>query len=263
MAELTITFLGTGTSHGVPVIGCECAVCASTDPRDKRTRSSVYVQSPGCSWVIDTGNDFRAQCLREKIKRMDAVVYTHSHTDHIMGFDDLRVFCLSGRKIPIYAGPETMKDLKRVFNFAFNGENQFPGYVLPEPHEVGGPFMLGKIEVVPLPVTHGRAHVNGYLLRRDGRRLAAYLSDCKVIPDAVIGQIEGVEHLIIDALRHHPHPTHLCVKEALEIAGRVKPGRTWFTHLCHELPHEETERALPPGVRIAYDGLKLEMGGDF
>jgi len=258
MAELTITFLGTGTSQGVPVIGCECAVCGSVDPRDKRSRSSIYVQSPECSWVIDTGNDFRVQCLREKIKRLDAVVYTHSHTDHIMGFDDLRVFCFSGKKIPVYASPETMKDLKRVFNFAFNGENMFPGYILPEPHEVEGAFMLGNTELVPLPVKHGRAHVNGYLLSRNGRRLAAYLCDCKEIPDAVIEQIEGTEILIIDALRRRPHPTHLNVDEALEIAGRVRPGQTWFTHLCHELPHEETEGTLQPGVRIAYDGLKLE-----
>ena len=263
MAELSITFLGTGTSQGVPMIGCECAVCASDDPRDKRTRSSVYVQSPECSWVIDTGNDFRDQCLREKIKQVDAVVYTHSHTDHIMGFDDLRVFCYSGRKLPIYASPETMKDLKRVFNFAFNGENMFPGYVLPEPHEVKGAFQLGKTELVPLPITHGRAHVNGYLLCRNGVKLAAYLSDCKEVPDAVIGQIAGTKILIIDALRHRAHPTHLSVIEALAIAGRVRPGQTWFTHICHDLPHAATDRTLPPGVRIAYDGLKLETGSEF
>ena len=190
---------------------------------------------------------------------MDAVVYTHSHTDHIMGFDDLRAFCFSGKKIPVYASPETMEDLKRVFNFAFNGKNLFPGYVLPEPHEVEGPFMLGETELVPLPVKHGTARVNGYLLRRNGRRLAVYLSDCKEIPEAVIGQIAGVEILIIDALRHRLHPTHLSVGEALEIVGRVQPGQTWFTHLCHELPHEETERTLPTGVRIAYDGLRLEL----
>jgi len=259
MAELNITFLGTGTSQGVPVIGCDCAVCRSTDPRDNRTRSSVYVQSPECSWVIDTGNDFRVQCLREKISRVDAVVYTHSHTDHVMGFDDLRAFCFSGRKMPVYASPETMKDLKRVFNFAFNGENMFPGYVLPDPREVEAPFLLGETEVTPLPVKHGVARVNGYLLRRRGRRLAAYLSDCKEVPDSVIGQIEGTEILIIDALRHRLHPTHLSVGEALEIAARVKPGTTWFTHLCHELPHAETEQTLPPGVRIAYDGLRLEL----
>ena len=259
MAELILTFLGTGTSQGVPLIGCDCAVCTSADPRDRRSRSSVYIQSPEFSWVIDTGNDFRCQCLREKIKRLDAVVYTHSHTDHIMGFDDLRVFCLKGDKIPIYASHETMADLKRVFNFAFNGENLFPGYILPEPHEVVGPFMLGETELTPLPIKHGRARVNGYLLCRKGRRLLAYLSDCKEVPEDVIRQIEGVDILIIDALRHRIHPTHLNVAEALEIVGRVQPGQTWFTHLCHELSHAETEQALPAGVRIAYDGLKLQL----
>ena len=259
MAEIILTFLGTGTSQGVPLIGCDCAVCTSADPRDRRTRSSVYIESPECAWVIDTGNDFRFQCLREKIRHLDAVVYTHSHTDHIMGFDDLRAFCLNGDKIPIYASHETMKDLKRVFDFAFNGENQFPGYILPEPHEVEGTFMLGETEITPLPIKHGRARVNGYLLRRKGRPLLAYLSDCKEVPDDVLRQIEGVDILIIDALRHRLHPTHLNVAEALEIAGRVHPGQTWFTHLCHELSHAETEQTLPEGVRIAYDGLKLPI----
>jgi len=259
MADCILTFLGTGTSQGVPVIGCECAVCTSTDPRDRRTRSSVYVQSPEMSWVIDTGTDFRFQALREKINRMDAAVFTHSHTDHIMGFDDLRPFCFSGRPIPVYASAETMKDLKRVFEFVFNGQNNYPGYIIPDPHIIDGPFLLGKTELIPLPITHGVAHVNGYLIRRDGRSRVAYLSDCKAVPDPVIDRIAGVENLIIDALRHRLHPTHLSIGEALEVVARVKPVRTWFTHLCHELPHEETERNLPPGVRLAYDGLKLEL----
>lgn len=259
MADCTLTFLGTGTSQGVPVIGCDCAVCASSDPRDNRTRSSVYVQTPESAWLIDTGTDFRFQALREKINRVDAVVYTHSHTDHIMGFDDLRPFCFSGRHLPVYASAETMNDLKRVFNFAFNGSNMYPGYILPEPHIIDSAFELGNTELTPLPVTHGVSRVNGYLLRRHGKCVAAYLSDCKEVPENVIAQIEGVEHLIIDALRHRLHPTHLSVGEALEIVTRVKPARTWFTHLCHDLPHEETERNLPPGVRLAYDGLKLEL----
>lgn len=259
MAELTITFLGTGTSQGVPVIACNCAVCASADPRDKRTRSSIYVESPELSWVIDTGTDFRAQFLREKISKLDAVVYTHSHTDHIMGFDDLRPFCHPDIPIPIYASAHTMKDLERVFNFAFNGENLFPGYVRPEPHVVDGPFMLGATELTPLPVKHGRASVYGYLFSRNGQSLAAYLSDCKEVPDFVIERIAGVKILIIDALRRTLHPTHMNIEEALAVAGKVRPGETWFTHICHELPHEETQKSLPPGVRLAYDGLKLTI----
>jgi phosphoribosyl 1,2-cyclic phosphate phosphodiesterase len=260
MAELTITFLGTGTSQGVPLVGCSCAVCESEDPRDKRTRSSIYVQTPEAAWVIDTGTDFRTQCLREKIDRVDAVVFTHSHTDHVMGFDDLRPFCMSDRFLPVYASVETMTDLKRIFAFAFNGENQFPGYLRPEPRLIEGAFQLGETQLTPLQVLHGRAHVNGYLLTRRGVKLAAYLSDCKVVPDAVVESIRGVKVLILDALRQREHPTHMSVPEALQIAERVSPEQTWFTHICHELAHAETDASLPPKVRMAHDGLKISIG---
>ena len=244
---------------GVPVVGCDCAVCRSTDPRDRRTRSSIFVQTPEAAWVVDTGPDFRAQCLREGVRTLDAAVFTHSHTDHIMGFDDLRPFCFGARDLPVYASAETMNDLHRVFQFAFNGENRrWPGYVRPESRVVDGPFILGGTELTPLPVPHGRAVVNGYLFTRGGVRLAAYLSACKAVPDAVVEQIAGVRHLIIDALRHKEHATHMNVTEALAVAARVKSSHTWFTHLCHELGHAETEAALPAGVRVAYDGLKLE-----
>jgi phosphoribosyl 1,2-cyclic phosphate phosphodiesterase len=256
---LTITFLGTGTSQGVPMVGCKCAVCASADPRDKRTRSSIYVSTPECAWVIDTGPEFRMQCLREKIDRCDAVVYTHSHTDHVMGFDDLRPFCANGRELPVYASAETMADLRRMFAFAFGSLAQFPGYVRPQPHLVDGPFQLGGITVTPFPLKHGRAAVNGYLLECGGRKLAAYMSDCKEAPPAAIERIHGVEALIIDALRYAEHPTHYNVSEALAVAAQVQPGATWFTHLCHDLAHAETEARLPAGTRIAYDGLKLEF----
>ncbi len=257
MADITITFLGTATSQGVPLIGCDCAVCHSSDPRDTRTRSSIHVKSPGCEWVIDTGTDFRAQCLRENITRLDAVVYTHAHTDHIMGFDDLRAFCNPGQPMPVYASEETLGHLKRVFDFAFNGKNRFPGYVNPLPIPIAGPFTLGDITVEALPILHGRTRVNGYLLSRGGKSLAAYLSDCKEVPEHVLERIKGTRFLIIDALRHRPHPTHMSVDEALAFASKVKPEKTWFTHVCHELGHEETKARLPADVRIAYDGMKL------
>jgi phosphoribosyl 1,2-cyclic phosphate phosphodiesterase len=259
MPELSITFLGTGTSQGVPMVGCDCAVCHSNDPRDKRTRSSIYLQAPECAWVVDTGTDFRAQCLREGVRTIDAVVYTHSHADHIMGFDDLRAFSGAGRPLPIYASEPTMRDLERVFRFAFDGEHRYPGYIHPEPHIIDGSFLLGATEVTPVPVPHGRDLVNGYLFSRHGERLAAYLSDCKEVPEAAVAQIAGVRHLIIDALRRKPHATHLSVDEALLVAAKVQPQQTWFTHLCHDLSHAATEPTLPAGVRIAYDGLKLEM----
>jgi phosphoribosyl 1,2-cyclic phosphate phosphodiesterase len=258
MAQMTITFLGTGTSMGVPMIGCDCGACVSKDPRDRRSRSSIYVETPECAWIVDTGPDFRGQCLREGVRRVNAAVFTHGHTDHIMGFDDLRPFCLEG-DLPVYASAETMDDLRRVYEFAFSGKNRFPGYVRPEPHVVDGPFLLGKTELTPLPLLHGRFNVNGYLFTRDGVPLAAYLSDCNAVPDEVVARIAGVRVLIIDALRHRPHPTHLTVAEALEISRRVQPERTFFTHICHELGHAETEVALPPEVRLAYDGLKLTL----
>jgi phosphoribosyl 1,2-cyclic phosphate phosphodiesterase len=259
MADLRITFLGTGTSQGVPMIGCDCRVCQSRDLRDRRTRSSLLVQAPEASFVVDTGPDFRAQCLRENLRSLDAVVYTHAHTDHIMGFDDLRPFCHGGREIPIYGSPETLADLRRVFAFAFNGENRFPGYVLPVAREIDGPFLLGNTELVPLPIFHGRSEVNGYLLRRDGRPLLAYLSDCNVVPDATLALIAGVHTLVIDALRRRPHPTHLSVDEALAISRNLRPEKTWFTHICHDLSHAETDADLPDGVALAYDGLCLEL----
>ena len=256
---LTITFLGTGTSQGVPVPACDCEVCTSHDPRDNRTRSSIYVSTPESAWVVDTGPEFRLQCLREGIVRVDAAVFTHSHTDHIMGFDDLRPFCANGRDLPVYASAETMADLQRVFAFAFSPLSLFPGYVRPRPHLIEGPFDLGGTLLTPLPLKHGRSRVNGYLFESAGRKLAAYLSDCKEVPEPVIERIHGVEALIIDALRDTEHPTHLSVSEALAVASRVQPGATWFTHLCHLLGHASTEAKLPLRTRIAYDGLKLEF----
>lgn len=258
MSELTLTFLGTGTSMGVPVVGCDCAVCRSEDPRDRRSRASIHVRTPEAQWVVDTGPDFRSQCLRERIQHLDAAIYTHAHTDHIMGFDDLRPFCFGSRDLPIHASAETMTALQRVYQFAFNGENRWPGYIRPAPSVVDGPFFLGETEIVPLAVPHGRTIVNGYLFSRREVRLVAYFSDCKAVPDEAIERVAGVKHLIVDALRHREHPTHMSVSEALAVVEKVQPGQTWFTHLCHELGHAETEAALPATVRLAYDGLKIE-----
>jgi phosphoribosyl 1,2-cyclic phosphate phosphodiesterase len=257
-SQLRLTFLGTGTSQGVPMIGCDCAVCHSPDPRDQRLRSSIYIETPECAFVVDTGTDFRTQALRENIRRVNAVIFTHSHTDHIMGFDDLRRYSYDQGSIPVYASAETMRDLARVYEFAFNGQNRFPGYLIPVPHIVDAPFELGGTTITPLPVPHGRSVVNGYLFARAGRKLVAYLSDCSAVPDAIRDSIADVELLIIDALRHKPHPTHLSVEQALEVAAKVHPSRTLFTHICHELS-QASETDLPSGVGIAYDGLKLDF----
>lgn len=240
------------------MIGCDCAVCRSPDPRDQRLRSSIYVQTPNCSWVVDTGTDFRTQALRANIRHVDAVVFTHSHTDHIMGFDDLRRFSHVRGSMPVYASAETMRDLERVFEFAFKALNPFPGYLKPEPHVIDGPFMLGLTTITPLPVPHGNTIVNGYLLSRHGEKLVAYLSDCSEVPEEISRQIAGVKVLVIDALRHKPHPTHLSVNQALAVADRVRPDKTYFTHICHELP-QSAESDLPAGTHIAYDGLQLKF----
>lgn len=240
------------------MIGCDCAVCRSDDPRDNRLRSSIYVQTPECSFVVDTGTDFRTQALRENIRHVDAVVFTHSHTDHVMGFDDLRRFGAARGYMPVYASPETMRDLERVYEFAFKGLNPFPGYLKPEPHIIDGPFQLGETTLTPLPVPHGNSWVNGYLFTRGERKLMAYLSDCSAVPDAIAREIAGVDTLIIDALREKPHPTHLSVAEAIEVGGRVRASRTFFTHVCHELA-QSAEATLPAKTHIAYDGLKLEF----
>jgi len=240
------------------MIGCDCAICRSPDPRDQRLRSSIYIQTPECSWVVDTGTDFRTQALRENVRQVDAVVFTHSHTDHIMGFDDLRRFAHQRGLMPVYASAATMKDLERVYEFAFKALNPFPGYLKPEPHIVSGPFRLGSTEITPLPVPHGNSIVNGYLFSRHGQKLVAYLSDCSAVPDEISNQIQGVNTLIIDALRHKRHPTHLSVDQAIEVAGRVVPGKTYFTHISHELP-QAVESQLPANTHIAYDGLQLKF----
>src|SRR5690242_4737531 len=166
------------------MIGCDCAVCHSSDPRDKRLRSSVYIETLETAFIVDTGADFRTQALREGIRRVDAVVFTHSHTDHIMGFDDLRRFSQARGSMPVYASAETMADLERVFRFAFNTSNPLPYYLKPEPHIIDGPFKLGDTLITPLPVPHADSLVNGYLFSRADQRLVAYLSDCSAAPDA-------------------------------------------------------------------------------
>jgi phosphoribosyl 1,2-cyclic phosphate phosphodiesterase len=211
--------------------------------------------------VIDTGPDFRIQALREGLRRVDAVLYTHAHTDHIMGFDDLRPFCFDGRELPVYGSPETLEMLARCFVFAFNGENRWPGYILPLPQPVTGPFQLADLRIHPIPVPHGRQTTYGYLLERGGRRLLAYMTDCHEITPAACEQILGVECLVLDALRMKPHPTHMNFDQALAVVEKVRPAQAWFTHLAHDHAHADVESWLPPDsvTRVAYDGLKISI----
>ena len=260
MNDFAITFLGTGTSVGVPMIGCDCGVCTSADSRDQRYRSSIHVATPSTSWIVDTGPELRLQCLREGITDVDAVLYTHAHMDHVTGFDDLRRFSIGAdTTIDIHATAECLADIRRMFGFAFDGTNRYPGYIKPEPYVIDGPFQLDDTRVVPLPVSHGRLETIGFLFERGGEAVAAYMPDCKTVSDEAREAVRGVRCLIIDALRPSGHPTHMSISEAVAFSQEVAPGETWLTHIAHEVSHAKVESELPQGIRIAYDGLRLKL----
>ncbi len=250
--------LGTGTSHGVPMIGCECDTCRSTDARDRRSRASIYIQiSGGPSVLVDTTPDLRMQALTHGIKRVDAIVYTHSHADHVMGLDDVRRFnMLQKSSIPCYADQRTLDDLRRIYAYVFDPDTPRGGGV-PQivTARVMGEFCIGAATFVPVPLLHGSRTILGYRIGS-----FAYLTDCSAIPDSSWPLLAGVRILILDALRNRPHPTHLSVEQALAIVERLAPERALFTHMCHDLPHAATCARLPAGVQLAYDGLAFEIG---
>jgi phosphoribosyl 1,2-cyclic phosphate phosphodiesterase len=255
-ATARVTFLGTGTSHGVPMIGCRCRVCTSTDPRDRRWRPSVAVEiAGGPALLVDTSPDLRAQALRFGLARVDAVLFTHPHADHLLGLDDIRRYnVLQQAAIPCYGDPGTIAEVRRVFAYAFDPHQQGGGVPELRLFPMAGPCSFGPMTVTPLPVFHGRLPIYGY---RFGS--FAYVTDCSGIPDASWSLLEGVRTLAIDALRDRPHPTHFTVAQALDVVGRLRPERAFLTHLCHDLAHADTAARLPPGVEVAYDGLVVDI----
>jgi phosphoribosyl 1,2-cyclic phosphate phosphodiesterase len=254
--KATLTVLGSGTSMGVPTLGCDCAVCASSDPHDRRSRPSVMIEYAGKVVIIDTSPDFYAQAVRERIKRVDAVFYTHTHADHILGIDDLRPLSYLHKpaKLPLYARPDAAAFLRRMFSYIFDADYKYGGLPQLELRPIDGPVELFGATFEPVRLIHGETEIYGF---RFGS--AAYLTDHSEIPEASFHQLQGLDVLFLDALRHKPHPTHSTVENSLRIVERVKAKRGFFTHICHDLAHQATNATLPPHVRLAYDGMKLEF----
>jgi phosphoribosyl 1,2-cyclic phosphate phosphodiesterase len=271
--SLRVTLLGSGTSHGVPMIGCDCGVCRSTDPKDRRNRTSILLdlnpdglahEASSASAVavstrfvlVDTSSDLRAQALAYGVRRVDAILFTHSHADHIFGLDEVRRYNhLQKEAIPCYADARTSDDLRRVFAYIFDKQTAkgggIPNLVL---SRIVGPFSAGGVEIVPVPVMHGTRQILGF---RAGS--FAYLTDCSAIPDASWPLLTGVKTLVLDALREKKHPTHFNVSDAVDAAARIGADRTYLTHISHDLGHEATCARLPRGVELAYDGLVLDI----
>ncbi|HWI16809.1 MAG TPA: MBL fold metallo-hydrolase [Vicinamibacterales bacterium] len=256
-----VTVLGSGTSHGVPMIGCSCDVCHSADPRDRRMRSSIYVDvDAGPKVLVDTSTDFRQQALTHGLRRVDAILFTHSHADHVMGLDDSRRFSqMQKGAIPCYADALTVDALRKQFYYVFDPAPEMGGG-LPqiELNVVNGPFSVSGLAVQPVPLMHGKRQILGF---RFGD--FAYLTDTNHLPEPAWPLLAGVKTLILDALRHRPHPTHFTVAEALTVVERLAPQQTYLTHICHDLPHVATNESLPMGVELAFDGLTFEIDASF
>jgi phosphoribosyl 1,2-cyclic phosphate phosphodiesterase len=250
---LKLTILGSGTSTGVPVLGCHCVVCRSTEPRNNRTRCSALFEWSGHKVLIDTATDFRQQALREGIEQVDSVLYTHAHADHVHGIDDLRTFTLvSGRAIPVYAAPGVLERIQGLFSYIFS-DIDVPGYrPRLQVNEVTGPFELFGQRVTPVPLMHGSGESLGY---RVGN--LAYVVDCSAIPESSWSLLQGLEVLVIDALRFRGHESHFSISEAIEVAEQLRVPRTLLTHLTHDVDYQRHAASLPAGVEFAYDGQTL------
>lgn len=257
---MRITFLGTGTSQGVPIIGCDCGTCRSADPRDNRRRASVYVETDdGPSLLVDAGPDLREQALAYGVRRVDAILFTHGHSDHILGLDDVRRFNdIHRQPMACFGDAATLEDVRRMFAYVFDPATPRGGG-LPqlELFQIGGPFCIGRQEIVPVPIFHGNRPILGLRIGR-----FAYLTDCSRIPNESWPLLEDLDVLVLDALRDTPHPTHFSLGEAVEAVRRVGPRRAYFTHMSHHLGHAATCARLPASVELAYDGLVIEVGSN-
>jgi phosphoribosyl 1,2-cyclic phosphate phosphodiesterase len=253
-SDLKITFLGTGTSQGVPVITCNCEVCQSDDHRNNRLRVSILIETADKTIVIDSGPDFRYQMLRAKVKDLDAILFTHEHKDHVAGLDDIRPFnYLLHKDIDIYATDRVQDALKREFSYIFS-EVKYPGLPQIELHTIDqDPFFIGQTEIIPLPIMHYKLPILGFRIGD-----FTYITDAKTISSETIEKVRGTKILVINALQRQPHISHFTLDEAIEFAQKIGAEQTYFTHISHNLGlHEEVEKELPAGMKLAYDGLTL------
>ncbi|HEX3048381.1 MAG TPA: MBL fold metallo-hydrolase [Bacillota bacterium] len=253
---MIVTLLGTGTSHGVPVLGCGCETCTSEDPRDGRTRSSAYLVVQEHHILIDTATEFRLQSLKNRVKRVDLTLITHCHADHISGFDDLRRFNeLQKGEILVYGSIESIHGIQAMFPYIFDPEAQIGGG---KPQiktiVVDGEFEVFGVKIIPIPVLHGKIPVFGYRIGN-----FAYLTDCSLVPDSSLALLQNLDLLVLGVLRFKSHPTHLNLDQGLELIRRVKPGRTLLTHICHDFKHNEVSKLLPDGVELGYDGEIIDL----
>jgi len=256
---MRITFLGTGTSYGIPMLGCDCAVCRSEDPRDKRFRTSVLVEVADLTLLIDTSPDLRTQALAHHIQKIDAALITHAHADHIFGFDDLRPFTnRMDHPMPVWASTGTVKTMKRIFDYL--DKPPIPGTSLARINlqVASKPIELDGVRLTPLPAEHGRADMIGWKIEHEGRSFAA-IPDCKVLPPETIELCRGCDLVVIDTLRIRSHPTHMNFEEAIQAFERIQAKRSLVIHLCHEVSHSQAESLLPEGIAPAYDGLQIEL----
>ncbi len=258
MKDMKAIFLGTGTSAGIPIIGCHCSVCASTNPHNRRRRTSLYLEAAGQHIVVDTPPDFREQAIDNRIPRVDAVCFTHAHADHIFGFDDIRRFnTIQDEIIPAYADADTLENLQRVFNYI--GTEHVVGFYRPRItfHPIEAPFNIGGVLVTPVKVQHGHATILGFRFDAAGRSLG-YVPDCSDMSDAAIDTFRGIDVMILDALRLRPHLTHLTLEDSIALLRQIQAGTSYIIHLCHDLDHEETQAKLPDTMHVSYDGLTLD-----
>ena len=253
---MQLIMLGVGSSAGTPVIGCDCSTCRSADARNQRSRCSSAIELPdGKIILIDTGPDLRQQALRERLNRVDAVLYTHTHADHLHGIDDLRAFCqLQRQQIPLYGSPDTVRHIVNKFPYVLREPGDFWDLPVLGVHAVEQPFMLFGMQIVPIPVKHGHSDILGYRIGN-----LAYITDVSSIPDSSMALLHGLDVLLLDCLRFKPHPTHVNLEQSLAYAGHINARQTYLIHMTHEIEYKAVSQRLPDSVRLGYDGLRISL----